>query len=269
MIAEYLAPVAAFIFGTLIGSFLNVVVLRFDTGVSISRGRSKCFSCGKALSWRELVPVLSFLSQRGRCAGCGSRISWQYPLVELAGGSAALAAYLFAFPSDDMLGMAAFALSAALLFFYIAIAVYDIRHKIIPDEFSYGAALVALALVGVDWAVYGYLDLARLAAGPALFAFFGLFWLASRGRSMGLGDAKLALSVGWALGLWGGIAAVLLSFWIGAVSMLLAMAIQRARSKGGLGMKSEIPFGPFIILGFLVSFFFRVDIQAILSFLAV
>ncbi|MBI5134277.1 MAG: prepilin peptidase [Candidatus Taylorbacteria bacterium] len=258
-----------FVFGAIIGSFLNVVVLRFDTGASISRGRSKCFSCGKTLSWYELVPIFSFLFQGGRCKGCRSKISWQYPAIEISGGLAALAAYLWALPGQGALSVASFALLAALLFLYIAITAYDLRHKIIPDEFSYGAAAVALALLGVEWAATGTLDFGRLAAGPALFAFFGFFWLVSKGTWMGLGDAKLALSIGWALGLSAGVASVLLSFWTGAAFAFAAMAIQKIRSRRGLGLKSEIPFGPFMIVGFLLSLLFRIDIQAILSFLAV
>lgn len=261
--------IVLFIFGTIIGSFLNVVVLRFDTGASISRGRSKCFSCGKALSWYELVPLASFLAQRGRCRGCGSKISWQYPLVEAAGGMAALVAYLWAPAGQDIWATASFALLAALLFLYIAIFVYDLRHKIIPDEFSYSAALVAFALGSVPLLSSGKLDIVWLFSGPALFVFFGFFWLVSRGRWMGLGDAKLALSVGWALGLWGGVAAVLLSFWTGAVFALCLMAAQRIVSKRRIGLKSELPFGPFIILGFLIVLVSGLDIQSVISFLAV
>ena len=75
-----------FVFGTIIGSFLNVVILRYGTGKSFAKGSSQCFSCGKKLSWYELVPILSFLFQKGKCKGCGSKISWQYPLIETITG---------------------------------------------------------------------------------------------------------------------------------------------------------------------------------------
>lgn len=257
------------IFGLLIGSFLNVVILRFDTGKSIAKGRSVCFSCGKTLAWHELVPLVSFLAQLGRCKGCGTRISWQYPLVELSAAVAFPLAYIKALEFYAPAPVPAFLVISALLSLYIVIFVYDVRHKVIPDLFSYGAAVAALGLVAIEFRVTGAVDLARLVAGPALFLFFFSFWFASRGRWMGLGDGKLALSVGFALGLSGGAAAILLSFWIGAATSLFLMLFERIRGKRGLGLKSEIPFGPFILAGFLISFLWGVDIQSILSFLAV
>ncbi len=259
------------VFGLLIGSFLNVVILRFDTGAHISKGRSKCFSCEKGLVWYELVPLLSFLVQRGRCRGCSTKISWQYPVVELLGALAFPVAYLLTpFALITTVGFLTFTLTATLLCLYIIITIYDARHKIIPDVFSYAASVVALMVIALDWYNVGVLDISRLVAGPALFAFFFFFWAVSRGTWMGLGDAKLALSVGWFLGLWQGVAAILLSFWIGAILSILVMIVGRIRSrKGGLKMKSEIPFGPYILLGFLISFVFHIDFQTILSFLAV
>src|SRR3989338_4512275 len=78
--------ISIFILGLIIGSFLNVVILRCGTGKSILKGSSRCPNCEKKLSWRELIPVLSFIIQKGRCRTCQSKISWQYPIVELLTG---------------------------------------------------------------------------------------------------------------------------------------------------------------------------------------
>src|SRR3989344_1792899 len=99
----YLFSIFVFILGTIIGSFLNVVILRYNTGSSI-QGRSGCMSCGKPLVWYELFPVLSFLFLLGRCGGCKSRISAQYPLVELLTGIIFLLTFLQFSPSFAFLG---------------------------------------------------------------------------------------------------------------------------------------------------------------------
>lgn len=260
--ADMAVMALVFVFGTLVGSFLNVLVLRWGTGMPIATGRSKCFSCGKPLSWYELLPVVSFLIQGGRCSECRARISWQYPAVELLGGGALLLAYLTAFDVPS------FALMGALLLLYVAICAYDVRHKMIPDTFSYAAALLALALAAYRAWVVGAVDVWAFVAGPVLFLFYGAFWLISRGRWMGLGDAKLALSVGWALGLSAAIAATLMAFWSGALFAIAAMALQALRGHRGIGMKSEVPFGPFIVLGLALSLAFGIDLPSLLAVLA-
>lgn len=272
----YQILIVLFILGLFVGSFLNVVILRFGTGMGVVRGRSKCFSCAKTLSWYELLPVFSFLIQKGRCRGCGSKISVQYMFVELATAVALPAAFICTEPTMVFfVNIALFVLTSALLCFYIMIAVHDFKHKTIPDAFSYAASFIALGILVLYYFGRGYVDWSQIVAGPILFLFFFFFWAVSRGKWMGLGDAKLALSVGWFLGLSKGIATILLSFWIGAVVTLLIMLIQRlmAGAKGvsgaSLGMKSEVPFGPFILLGFAIAFLFSIDTQFLLSFLAV
>src|SRR3989344_2743376 len=130
-----LYPILIFIFGTIIGSFLNVVILRYNSGMSLG-GRSGCFSCGKPLTWKELIPLLSFFYQRRKCVGCGSAISWQYPAVEALTGLSFVLIFYKYFGNDLILS--AERVSSALIYavifcLLIVIAVYDMRHKIIPN----------------------------------------------------------------------------------------------------------------------------------------
>lgn len=270
MPGETLVFAILFVLGTIVGSFLNVVILRFGTGMPIATGRSRCFSCGKTLSWYELVPVLSFVVQRGRCRSCGARLSAQYPVVELMGGLALPLAYVCSSLVPGIgASIALFALLAALLFIYIVVFAYDLRHKIIPDALSYSAAVIALLMIAVKAWAWGAVDLRAVVAGPTFFLFFFAFWHFSKGRWMGLGDGKLALSMGWALGMGAGVAAMLFSFWIGAIVSVLAIALQRLGAlKGSLGMRSEIPFGPFMIVGFVLSLAFPGLFAYVLSLLA-
>src|SRR3989344_4669887 len=121
------------IFGLIVGSFLNVVILR--RGARALSGRSACMSCGRQLLWHDMVPFVSWLALRGRCRGCGSGISLQYPLVEAA--TAILFAAIGAAPHLDIAHKIIFCIIAALL---ICITVYDLRHTIIPDGWAYSFA---------------------------------------------------------------------------------------------------------------------------------
>ena len=252
-----------FLLGLIIGSFLNVVILRYNTGLGIS-GRSGCFSCGKKLEWYELIPVVSFIVQKGRCRKCGAVLSLQYPLVELLTGFLFLGIFLkYYFLS---LSYEHFFFT---VFFYlviwsllVVILVYDLRHKIIPDMLVYGFAFLAFVRVLVDFRA-GF-SLAELLAGPILFLPFYLLWHVSQGRWIGLGDGKLALGIGWMLGLGYGLSAIVLGFWIGAIVSLILLGLGRLKLLAiGLTMKSEIPFAPFLILGLALVYFIRIDVVGV------
>ncbi|MBV9159307.1 MAG: prepilin peptidase [Candidatus Kaiserbacteria bacterium] len=247
------------LFGLIIGSFLNVAIIR--RGTRTLSGRSGCLSCGAQLAWYDLVPILSFFSLRGRCRYCESRISIQYPLVEIATAVLfaliAPASYLHA--GNVLTGVIVATLSCALVALFIAIAVYDIRHTIIPDEWVYVSALAALIaafFMRTPDGSYLFLFLAGPIASQPLF----ILWLISRGTWMGLGDAKLGLAIGWLLGPVYGVTAVFFAFVIGAVialgiliplpairRLLKKAGIVRAASPSSYTMKSEVPFGPFLI----------------------
>jgi len=247
-----------FVFGTIVGSFLNVVALRYNTGLPIARGRSQCFSCGKNLEWYELIPVLSFIFLRGRCSECKSAISWQYPSIEFITGALFLAAFIRIGFSEYLLYYLCF---IALL---IVISIYDIRHKIIPNDLVYLFSGLALLMCLHMW-MYADAEhvLLDLSAGPILALPFALLWLISQGRWIGLGDAKLALGIGFMLGLVHGISAIVLAFWMGAAWSIVALLLSKKR----LTMKSEIPFGPFLVIGTLIIFLFGWDVIGISSLL--
>ena len=251
-----------FIFGAIIGSFLNVVILRFNTGQSIVSGKSKCFSCAKKLKWHELLPIASFVFLRGKCSACKTKISWQYPAVEITTGSLFLLVFNFS---------ANFIYLWAIFSLFIIIAVYDYRHQIIPNLFVWIFNLLAFLNLFVwkfdNWNLFENWPLKienfntdGFLAGFILFAFFAALWGVSRGKWMGFGDAKLALGIGWLLGMTKGVAAITLAFWIGAIVGVSLLFL----NKNKYGMKSSIAFGPFMAAGAIISFFFG---EKIISFL--
>lgn len=268
---SYFLAAIVFILGTFVGSFLNVVILRYGTSRPIfaPSARSVCFHCGKKLSAAELVPIFSFFVQHGKCAGCGKKISRQYPVVEFITGfifllifskfgvfSAAPALGAGAASPNPALLSSIFAVAFALVIWSILIIItfYDLKYKIIPDSFVF--AFIALALVA-GWPF----SLPDLLAGPIFFAFFAALWFFSGGKWLGFGDAKLALGIGFLLGLTRGTSAMILAFWIGAAASIVLLAAAR-----NLTMKSEIPFAPFLVIGTFLAFFWSIDIVGLSSF---
>jgi len=258
------------VLGVIMGSFLNVVIYRLHTGRSLG-GRSHCMSCGKTLSWYELLPVVSYLALRGRCRGCASYIPSRYLIVEI------LTALLFVlgwrtFSHDPLM----LVFSLVLFAFFIVILVYDIRHTIIPDEMTIGVGVLALLFLGYTYAVTGDMNalLAHIAGGLASAFFFWSLWYLSKGRWIGLGDAKLALPLGAIVGGTAAFSMVVFSFWIGAVVSLFLLALQRLLEKGTtkllfwsvpLTMKSEVPFAPFLLASFLLTYIFHADTFSIIE----
>lgn len=259
-----------FLFGLIIGSFLNVLVLRYGKKRGASDGRSECMTCHKELSWYELLPVVSWLIQRGRCRGCKSKISWQYPLVEVFTGlgfTSVGCLYFFEYNQGsyllslgDFIGMIALLVAFAIL---VAIFVYDLYHQIIPDEWSFTFALSSLVYATTtyvgDPGILSFEFFWRLLAGFFLFLPFYLLWKVSDGRWIGLGDGKLAVGIGWLLGTGLGFSAIVYSFWLGAIFAIILLIIQKLSRKKSLTMKTAIAFGPFLIIGTLLTFWFQVN----------
>jgi leader peptidase (prepilin peptidase)/N-methyltransferase len=238
---------AAFAFapGLAIGSFLNVVVARVPLRRSIVSPPSACMSCGYELAWYDNVPLVSWFVLRGRCRSCSARIPARYPAVELV--TALLVAGCFL-----KLGVTGSAFVAA--FFCITLVVVsgtDIEHRIIPNRVVLPAAAVVLAANTAlhprpEWAI-------------AAFAASGFLFAAALAypKGMGMGDVKLALLMGAALG-----RTVPVALMIGMVSALVPGLYLLARH-GSAARKMRIPFGPFLALGSLVALFWGHDLLSV------
>jgi leader peptidase (prepilin peptidase) / N-methyltransferase len=228
---------AAFFPGLALGSFLNVVAARVPMRRSIVRPASTCMSCGTAIRRRDNVPVLSYLWLRGRCRACGARIALRYPAVELATALLFVGCVWRFGPSRDAV-VAAFVCTVL-----VAISVTDLEHRIVPNRIVVpGAAAVLLAQTalhpGPEWAIgavgaSGFLLLAALAY-PA---------------GMGMGDVKLALLMGAALG-----RVVPVALMVGMLSALVPSMVLFARHGAG-ARKMGIPLAPFLALGTIVGLF--------------
>lgn len=243
-----------FISGLIIGSFLNVVILRFNTARSLG-GRSACMVCQNKLKWYELIPVFSFVALRGRCKSCKTKISFQYPLVEFISGVFFVLLFLkfrYVFYADLVIFSYTYLYYAFMFSLLLVISVYDLKHKIIPDLLSFIFGFVSF--VGLFFfTTSGFSphvpSLLEFLSGGLVALPFALFWLISMGRWMGLGDAKLAIGLGWLLGLSRAFSGVIVAFWSGAIVGVFLMFLSKKH-----GMKSEIPFAPFLVFGTFLAF---------------
>ncbi len=248
----WIFTIGAILLGAIVGSFLNALSFRFNTGRTMG-GRSRCMHCRHTLGVLDLVPVFSYLFLRGRCRYCRAKISLQYPVVEAAAACIAVLTYV-AHPAS-----LEFLFWFAVWMLTLLIIVYDLRHTIIPWSFSIPLLVLALAYLMFD--LVGRTDyLWPLLSGPLLALPLFLLSLFSRGTWMGWGDSFLELSFGFLLGLSVGASALMLAFWSGAIVGIFLLILKK-----GFRMKSEIPFAPFLALGAFLAHTFHVNFFSSLS----
>ena len=239
--------------GLLLGSFLNVCIVRLPLGESVVRPRSHCPVCKKTLGNWDNIPVLSWLVLRGRCRHCGQAISWRYPFVELATCALFVMCCLH-FPT-----VALAAAWALFCFFLVGLAVMDAETLLLPDAFVLPGMAAGFVFAGLraGWHGMELSFLAALAAGGTLLLIAGIYWLARRQMGMGLGDVKLiAMLAAW-LGVPQTALVLFLSVIVGAVYGLGMVVARRKRAAitdvpaGSM----PVPFGTMLSLAGLYSAF--------------
>lgn len=229
----------AFVFGAVIGSFLNVCIVRLPADLSVVRPPSRCPECQRGIAWYDNIPVLSWLILLGKCRHCKARISWQYPMVELAVGLLFVGAVWH-------WGLTVPAVRATILgTLLLGIAATDAKHFIIPDEFTLGGLVVGLGL-----SLFGGVDGFTAALLGAIVG-FGVLWVVGlvgqrmfKEEAMGGGDIKMMAMLG-AFTDWQG---VLLTIFLGALIgsvVFIPLALRKKRL---------VPFGIFLALGGALTF---------------
>jgi len=263
-----------FLFGVTLGSFLNVIILRYKLGGAVFgrqlKGRSHCPHCHKTLSWYELIPIVSFIVQLGKCRNCGTKISLQYLIVEIIAG-------IIIATIPQILGFTPLALIwATALLVLLVISFIDIQHYVIPDMLTIIIAFLGIvattiiatsnvplfALIpGTFLGNYAFvfsftnnLWLLRLLAAFIGGAFFSSIILLSRGKAMGWGDAKLIAAVGLLIG-WPDVLLVIMMAFIAGAIVGVTMLMGKKKK-----FKDALPFGPFIAFGVIMVVYFGYDI---------
>ncbi len=247
-----------FLLGTTIGSFLNVLVDRLPQGISPWKGRSFCDHCKKTLKSYDLIPLFSFAVLKGKCRYCHHKLSWQYPLLEILTGVIFVLTVYFLTQKQmvldesiqyqvvSIMNVVTIIYSLWILSSFIVIFFTDLKYGIIPDKIVFPAILVTIAhLVFANNSVLVNHLLASLGAFLLFFALFAI----TRGKGMGFGDVKLVFLLGLFLGFPLIFINLYLSFLTGAIiSLILVMS-------GKLKFKNTVPFGPFLIVCAIISYF--------------
>ena len=241
-----------FAFGTVIASFLNVVIWRIPRGESIVSPPSHCPNCNALIKWYQNLPILSYLALRGRCASCHTRISFRYPLIEALGGILFVLVFRYA-PSWP-------ACIVCWIWFSLLLVgtMIDFDHKLLPDFVTIGGMLLGLIFNGVTSIIH-HSSFFILHSLSGLAFGFGLLWLirflgtkAFKREAMGMGDVLLMGAVGALYGPVSVIAVLVLSSVFGSI-VGVALLIHARRKPGSF---IEIPYGPYIALGVLIWHFF-------------
>ncbi len=240
--------VFTFLFGMVLGSFINVCIYRIPEKISIVTPPSSCRNCGQQIKWHDNIPVLSYMILRGRCRNCGEAISIQYPLVEMFTGFAMALLFIKLGPTIDMMFI------SILAVILIVIAGIDLKTMTIPN-----GTVIALLVLGVVYSGFRILFPGATAFQIRWFepviGFFAaslpLFLVAVLSKGgMGGGDIKLMAAAGVFLGWKGVLVAMVAGSVVGAVLSLLLIALRKKKRK------DLIPFGPFLCLGILFAALF-------------
>ncbi len=238
MQAEILLYIIFFMYGIVIGSFVNVLIYRLPLHENFTTEHSHCMTCGHQLKWYDLVPLFSWIFLRGHCRYCKTKLSVQYPLVEAINGVGyVLIFYVCGFNLSSMLFVLCFSILSA-------IAVIDWRTFEIPVGLNIAIAVLGAAHVALDYRNFAY----YLIGMVSVSGFLLLLYFITGGRGIGGGDIKLMAAAGLLLGWKHIILALVLGCLIGSVVHLTLMKIQH---KGRM-----LAFGPYLSAGIFITILF-------------
>lgn len=227
-----------FLYGILIGSFLNVCILRIPAGESIVTGRSHCDNCKKLIHWYDLIPIFSYFLLRGRCRNCKTKFSIQHPMIEALNGI--LYVLVFCCYGFQLLSVIYCLLISALL----VLSVIDFRTNTIPFGINIVIFVLGLIRLAVDYQhFYDY-----LIGFACISGFLYLIYLITKGRGIGGGDIKLMAAAGLVLG-W---KLIVLAFFLGCLYGSIIHLIRMKLS----GQGKVLAFGPYLSAGIITTIYF-------------
>lgn len=251
---ELYYTIMMFMFGTIFGSFYNVVGDRLPNNESIIKPRSHCPKCGHVLNWYELIPVISYIIQLGKCKNCKSKISVIHPLFEIFSGIMFSLAYLVFGLTPDYL------IALTFISMLLIIIVSDINYYIIPDEIL----IIGGILLIIETLIFKGIEPMFSSLISGAIAFIIMFLLKLMGdfifnkESMGGGDIKLMFIIGFVIGWDMSLLSIFLGSLIGFPISLIILVSKKT---------NIIPFGPFLSLGSIIIFLTQFNLDLLLKIL--
>ncbi len=250
--------IGIFLLGAIFGSFSNVCIYRLPNNKAISKGRSYCNSCNKEIRWFDNIPLISYIILRGKCRSCNAKISFQYVLVEfLSGISFVFIYYVFGLSITSVL-------LAILSIFFIIIFFIDLKHYIIPNELTFPLMVIGFLKSfdpNLNQAIFpNYINslIGGLVGYSIIWLIIFIYKKIRNREGMGLGDAKLLAVVGFWFG-WLSIPFTIFISSLVALILVVPSILNKSRK-----MTSQIPFGPYIIIGCIIYISFANQIRNLL-----
>ena len=250
--------IGIFLLGAIFGSFSNVCIYRLPNNKTISKGRSYCNSCNKEIRWFDNIPLISYIILRGKCRSCNAKISFQYVLVEfLSGISFVFIYYVFGLSITSVL-------LAILSIFFIIIFFIDLKHYIIPNELTFPLMVIGFLKSfdpNLNQAIFpNYINslIGGLVGYSIIWLIIFIYKKIRNREGMGLGDAKLLAVVGFWFG-WLSIPFTIFISSLVALILVVPSILNKSRK-----MTSQIPFGPYIIIGCIIYISFANQIRNLL-----
>lgn len=238
--------VILFVFGLILGSFVNAWVWRTRKNISIAKGRSMCPHCKHELASQDLIPLFSYISLRGKCRYCHKAISSQYPSVEFSTGVLFAVLYLVLNPSSvyELIQFVILLITSVLL---VAAFVYDAKYMELPEKYMLPAVALGVVSLGMKAYQNGWNSLISQLIGLAVVVLiYTALWFFSKGKWLGAGDIRIAAVMGLFLAPTQLIVGLFAAYLVGAVYGVYVL--RKAKNKKGV----KVPFGPFLIIGFYV-----------------
>lgn len=246
-IMDYVYLFFSFVFGAVIGSFLNVLIYRMPNHMSIVKPGSHCFSCGAPIKWYDNIPILSYCILRGKCRNCKSAYSFQYCFIEICTAILYVFTYM-KFRQSWLTVVLQIVISCFIVIFYI-----DLKHYIIPDSMLIVILLMAILSIWIPenhFVIFWYDRLIGLAVVGIIFLILFLAEKICKKELMGFGDIKLFGVMGILLGYQLLLFGILIS---AIIALLTEVILLKSKHK-------MIPFGPYLTIGFTIVIFFGVEI---------